>query len=249
MIWIFFPTRREANSLPGRNVIFSPGIVAQKVLPSHLQVFSFVIGMGVHCLKRVNCLVDGIASGLVTKPDWIILSGYAGACQGDLATGDTILATQVSYLGERFPLFHEKISAMETLRLGPMASVDNIASEKEKGELKKKDFLAVEMEAGQILKALGARLPCPMIMVRVILDRLGYNFPAVIGKALFSSTKTSWFWTMKGFLNPWNWGELVSLWKMSKKANVELHKVLKMVILGLNSFSLIFNLEFIRFFP
>lgn len=126
--------------------------------------------------KRAAAAVETAATEF--RPDAIVSTGFCGALDAALGTGDIVVGTEV----EGHPL--RPVANPAPHRTGPIRSIPHVAqTAAEKARLHATGAIAVEMEAAGVTERAEA-LGLPVYCVRAVTDLAGEDMANDFGKAL-----------------------------------------------------------------
>ncbi|MGZ4388460.1 MAG: phosphorylase family protein [Gaiellaceae bacterium] len=97
----------------------------------------------------------------------LVIAGVCGALDPSLRPGDLVVASEVRGDGEPVACATDLAAAIGA-RVGPIVSVDRIASRAEKRSLFESGAIAVDMESYRLARSAGDR---PVAVVRAVVDR------------------------------------------------------------------------------
>jgi 4-hydroxy-3-methylbut-2-enyl diphosphate reductase len=97
----------------------------------------------------------------------LVIAGLAGALDPELRPGDLVVASEVRAEGDAIPCATELAEELGA-RIGPIVSLDHVASRAEKRALWETGALAVDMESYWLARSAGDR---PVAVVRAVVDR------------------------------------------------------------------------------
>jgi len=184
-LWLLFPSRDEElsffyqiNSRKSRiisSINFTQGRFA------NLEIFSFVIGIGIEAQHFCLKLKELIDSKIIQSPWLVLLAGFAGGCKFEQKSGDLFLVGKLmtnsqtlsfSSIFSFSPNFLEK----NRIKTGFCATVGEIAGPENKIKLAVLGVDLVEMELN-LVQPVFFNLKVNLICLRTILDEWDYSIP------------------------------------------------------------------------
>ncbi len=97
----------------------------------------------------------------------VVIAGVCGALDPSLRPGDLVVASELRGDGEPVSCAADLAAALGA-RVGPIVSLDHVASRAEKLALRETGALAVDMESYWLARSAGDR---PVAVVRAVVDR------------------------------------------------------------------------------
>ena len=199
---------------------------------SNPEARSSVVGIGRIAEPRVRSLLSQASCSL------ILSLGYAGALDGDLRSGDIVVAdtpdAPLTDDSQSPAAAHDPAEAVRLLRRvglsassGPILTVGEpllTAAAKRQARGRQRSQSVVDMEARWIAYAAAAH-GVPLLSVRAVLDETDFELPAFVGNIVADGGRREWLHTARALADPHALKRIVPLAQRSRAASRALRRV------------------------